>query len=283
MSLFRMIKIIRWLRHYPLKRMDPIWFALGYTYRMIVKKCNILIKQDIGGYGPFKLDSIFAFSDFSNWGKGHNNAFHRCVEASRGKTCVLDIGAHIGLVSLPCASVMASDGKLFAFEPASANRDLLLKHIRVNNFSDMVTVNDCLVGRVSRSSVDFFESSEHSGQNSVASVERNISYEKRRRRQTTLDIFCSANNLRPEVIKIDVEGAEIDVLLGALETIRSHRPIIILSVHPRLLQELGHHADDIKDIVNELGYHCLDQDGNIVEEFKFSEYVLTPKGVYPCP
>jgi hypothetical protein len=46
-----------------------------------------------------------------------------------------------------------------------------------------------------------------------------------------LDDFCKKSALRPEVLKVDVEGAEYDVLMGATETISRYRPKLLIELH----------------------------------------------------
>lgn len=70
---------------------------------------------------------------------------------------------------------------------------------------------------------------------------------------TTIDAMARLLELRPDVMKIDVEGAEADVLRGAVETLRAARPILFLSIHSdalrdrclAFLRELGYEASAI--------------------------------------
>ena len=65
-----------------------------------------------------------------------------------GEKVVFDIGAHIGLVTMPMASVIDPKGKVYAFEPAFANRQFLQQHVRINNFFEKVVIEPFLVGDV---------------------------------------------------------------------------------------------------------------------------------------
>ena len=73
--------------------------------------------------------------------------------------------------------------------------------------------------------------------------------------QTTLDAFLKAHDIVPDAITIDVEGAELEVLKGARQTLKKHRPLVWLSVHPDLAQrDYGASVDDIFAAVEEHGY-----------------------------
>ena len=268
---------LRQLRHGPLRRLAPIWLPLGRVYRRLYRRFgrNQLITKRIGGYGPFRINGLFAFSDFENWGAAHNAGFRDCVEACRGRSCVLDIGAHIGLVTLPMSSVIAPDGTVFAFEPAEANRRLLESHVAGNGLVNVVVCPD-LVGGDARENVRFFEQAEPSGMNARLPGEGS-NYVETRHRQVTLDDFCTRHDISPEVIKIDVEGAEIDVLRGSAKTLARSRPLIFLSVHPTHLTRMGESVEALNRVIEEIGYDCHEINGAAVTRFRLAEYVLTPR------
>jgi len=231
----------------------------------------------IGPYGPYKLDGRFTYADYESWGEhDHNSGFIACIEACRGKSCVLDIGGHIGLVSLPVASVLDDAGKVFAFEPAAANNRLLKRHIELNNANN-IQVFDLLVGADEIEAVDFYEQDSDSGLNSIAIKADDTRFTKSIRAQTTLDAFCKAKGLVPDVIKIDVEGAEMGVLRGAHKIISSTRPTIFLSIHPNQIRQLGGSTEEILQFIDDLSYKCRDSDGRSITELTFNEYLLTPK------
>ena len=272
-----MIDLLRKLRHGPLRGLGPVWVRLGRLYRACYRRLGreVYVSKTVGGYGPFRLSGLFAFSDFENWGSGHNAMFRACVEACRAKSCVFDIGAHIGLVALPMSRAVAGQGRVFAFEPAVANRRLLAHHVRANR-ADNIEIVEHLVGDDERERVAFFEAVEPSGMNSLVPRADAPAYAETRKRQITLDGFCAARGLSPEVIKIDVEGAEIAVLEGARRTLGRCRPLVFLSVHPVHLQRLGHGPDDLTRLIAALSYRCLDLDGNPATALRSAEYLLRP-------
>ena len=56
---------------------------------------------NIGNEYTFLLNSKFAFSGWEKWGEGHNKGFRKLLELASNNSTVFDIGAHIGLCSLP--------------------------------------------------------------------------------------------------------------------------------------------------------------------------------------
>jgi len=265
------------LRHGRLKQVRFLWTFLRPIYRAVFRFTpGLTASKRIGKYGPFKLNRRFAFSNFEAWGGSHNRGFEACIEAARGMTCVMDIGAHIGLVSLPLSTVIGSNGTVIAFEPASANGAYLNEHLNSNNVTNVRVVTD-LVGDKELDSVEFFESDDDSGMNTIAETGSRRGYGATRKRQITLDNFCKENDLKPELIKIDTEGAEVGILKGAIETLRTHQPTIYLSVHPRHIIELGSTVEELEELLSDLDYKITDMGGNVVRPLELTEYVVSPK------
>lgn len=270
------LRTLRQLRHGPLARLEPIWLPLGRLARWTLARLpRSTVAQHIGPFGPFRLDSHFAFSDFASWGDGHNNGFVVMVESCRDKSCVLDIGGHIGLVTLPVSRVLAPGGQVVTFEPGAANLEYLRFHLRENAI-DNVEIVDALVGD-SDGTVTFYEQAGATGQNSVVVKKNAETYSRVERPQVTLDGFCAARDLRPEIIKIDVEGAELAVLRGAREMLCRDRPLLFLSVHPTELGLLGETIEDLVREIDDLGYVCREIDGTPVKQFRLAEYLMLPK------
>jgi FkbM family methyltransferase len=255
-----------------------MWLPLGRAYRRLTRRLHphFSAVQKIGGYGPFRLDPYFYFSDFSKWGQGHNAGFAECIEACRGRICVIDIGAHIGLVTLPVASVIDTNGLVVAFEPSGVNRAMLERNVALNGFAGRVRIEPLLVGGSERGDATIHELDEPSGMNSVVD-----GVQKDARTimvpQTTLDAFCERHKLAPEVIKIDVEGAELDVLAGAREVMVRHQPLIFLSVHPWQIATLGRTTAELMELISAAGYECREISGAPVTSFALKEYRLTPR------
>lgn len=268
---------LRRFRHGPLKFLGPVWLVLGRAYRGL---CRIAIRRptahSIGPYGPFLLEPQFAFSDFEHWGGAHNGGFTECVEACRGAACVLDVGGHIGLLALPMAKAVGDGGRVFTFEPSAANCASLRAHVAMNRLDNVEVVN-AMVGDGDHDAVPFYEHPGVSGRNGMAIRKNADQYVRTTRPQVSLDSFCGARGLAPNVIKIDVEGAEVQVLRGAREVLRQARPTIFLSVHPAELKLLGSSVEELAAEIEKNGYECREIDGSPVREFRLNEIILLPR------
>jgi FkbM family methyltransferase len=142
-------------------------------------------------------------------------------ELSAGKV-VYDIGANTGIYTvLACRSVGAS-GRVFAFEPATMNLFYLHENIRANQFVNCEVVPKAVSN--SDGTVQF----ELSGEPCLGRISADGLL---RVPSTSLDSFVSTGKPMPHLLKIDVEGAEYDVLTGARRVLLQARPTIFLATH----------------------------------------------------
>jgi len=231
--------------------------------------------KNVGGVGNFLMSPEFTFYNLEEWGSGKNNGFHKLIELAKGKSAVFDIGAHIGICALPISRVVKKGGICYSFEPAETNRKHLETHLKMNNVDNVIVVPS-LVGDKCDDCVEFYETSSDSGMNSLCMPKNKDSiYNKIVKEQITLDSFVAKNGCIPELIKIDVEGAEINVLRGAKSVLREYHPEIIISVHPKHLEILGHSVDGLTKEIRGLGYQIYNIDGSKVNgNLQSGEYCL---------
>jgi FkbM family methyltransferase len=180
---------------------------------------------------------------------------------------VFDIGAHVGIFSLGAGRRVGPTGKVVAFEPAPQTVDVLKRHVDFNGMSDLVRVEAAVVSD-STTPMSFFVYRE----SMAASLSRrNVEDLNPEVRSTpaqevkvpsfTLDGYCRERNLTPQVIKIDVEGAEHGVLLGGRELLTKNDVVILCEVHPKQMANCGGNIDGFYALLDELGYQLqpLDQ------------------------
>jgi len=234
------------------------------------------LEVNIGGVGIFRLSPEFYFRGWESFGDRHNSGFYACIEEARQCSTFLDVGAHVGLYSLPISRALRPGGRVYAFEPASNNFHYLLEHIRYNNITNIdaypLVVADCPA-----KDVRFFEHIDHgSGFGGLARFKDPDSFIEIRCQQTSIDSFCLEHGVCPDIVKIDVEGAELLVLRGAKHVIRSNKPIIFLSVHPGRLEAFGASVRELLELIESFDYSLFTAAAQ-VEYIHTNEYVLRPR------
>jgi len=173
---------------------------------------------------------------FVTWNPAEYEALK--AAASPG-TVALDVGANVGGYALLLGMWVGPEGHVYAFEPAPDAFDGLVRHVRLNGLAEVVVPVQAAVaaetgtGRMAAEGV--------SGGNRLAGEGQAVL-------TVTLDEFCAREEVRPSLIKIDVEGAELDVLRGARETIRRAGDglTLLVEMHPTLWRELGISAADVQ-------------------------------------
>lgn len=193
-----------------------------------------------------------------------------------------DIGANWGWISLPAARIVGSSGRVIAIEPSPSNLAWLKRHIALNECETIVTVIEAAVceqngGVVNFSLLEDGRSPSNSlmFSNSVngeaPQVSREISVPA-----ITLDSLLAEQKRVPQLVKIDVEGAELKVLKGATQLLNGETaPILLLAVHP-FWQATPEDCQEIVKILKEAGYQILNRQGATVEALEYDEYLCLP-------
>jgi FkbM family methyltransferase len=141
-----------------------------------------------------------------------------------------DAGANVGLYTLAAARLVGDTGKVFSIEPDAEVVSRLRENTSYNGFAWVSTFEVALWSRggdIAFATADASVSPDH-GLGRIVENEgaRNLTSV----RATTLDDFCRDNAV-PDLLKCDVEGAEVEVLRGAASLLRCHHPAIICEVH----------------------------------------------------
>jgi FkbM family methyltransferase len=140
----------------------------------------------------------------------------------RGMT-VWDVGANVGLYTLPSARAVGPTGRVYAFEPMRRNLELLRRHLAMNRISNVeiyeVAVADAAgILRMAEGDSPSEFHADPAGHWQVPAV-------------TLDDWLAAAASPSPDLVKIDVEGSDDAVLRGGALTFAAYRPPIYLALH----------------------------------------------------
>jgi FkbM family methyltransferase len=198
----------------------------------------------------------------------------------RGST-VYDIGANIGLHAIFMAKLTGPGGRVIAFEPSPPNLRIIEYHKRMNKLNHL-EVHRYAVSDVDQTHLPFFllNAGDHSGNSltfgrkEVPNLDRELHQNQREIdvECVSVDGFARRNRHRPQLIKIDVEGAELLVLKGASQTLAECRPIVILAIHPWWLPK-GQTPDDVVSFLSSHGYLIKDKAGKLTRMLDYGEYL----------
>jgi FkbM family methyltransferase len=196
----------------------------------------------------------------------------------RGGTFI-DVGAHIGSLSLKAARRVGRTGRVVSFEPAPVLFEILDYHRRVNHLPQITAIHEAVSDSDHSRAKLYVFSGGLSFRNSLTLGRPGLPFADGVEPTaievptTTLDTFCSSENVRPDVIKIDVEGAELMVLRGASCVLRQCRPALVLSVHPFWLPA-SQSSNQIFEFLSDHRYRIKDSHIVFHEGYEIGDYLL---------
>jgi FkbM family methyltransferase len=158
---------------------------------------------------------------------------------------VVDVGAHIGLFTLPMANAVGPAGHIHAIEPDPINHAKLLRHLRMNPAITWVTVHNVAISHT-RETLHLSSPLRHNRAPRVSDTGEQVE-------ALALDDL----GITPDLVKIDIEGYEARALAGATKTL-ADRPPMLVEVSEPLLQEAGSSAAQLLAALRALGYRVVD-------------------------
>ena len=169
---------------------------------------------------------------------------------------VIDIGANIGFTALNFAR-RCKYGFVYAYEPHDVSYSKLCRNASLNHFSNL-TVFQKGLGEKEATQQLVTLNKHHSGMNRIQSAVSG-GVESESVKVVRLDTEVIALNIKKvSLIKIDVEGYELNVIRGALNTIRKFKPILFVELNEENLKQYGHSSETLVNLLWELGYRVLD-------------------------
>lgn len=144
---------------------------------------------------------------------------------------IIDVGAYIG--DSACILSQYTKKRVFSFEALNDNFALLKQTIDVNNLINVQPVNYALGNENgSLEAVNLYEEIANGSCCTIKpSVKSDENTKKTKVNVIRLDDFVKENNISCGLIKVDIEGAEQDFLMGAENTIKEQKPSLIMSIY----------------------------------------------------
>jgi FkbM family methyltransferase len=210
----------------PLARVRPrgvVRVALQHAYRAVLAVLSPRMFAELPGGERVALSPDLRQV---TWNPEEYVAFRATV---RPGDVVLDVGANVGAYTVLFAKWAGARGQVFAFEPAPASVAALRRLIALNGGGAVVEVVPCAAG--DRTGTAAFRAEGANGANALVPSGAHDPAALTVR-MVTLDEFCASRGIRPRVIKLDVEGAEIDALHGARATLADPAVEVFVELHP---------------------------------------------------
>lgn len=176
-----------------------------------------------------------------SWNPVEYGAFRASV---RPGDVVLDIGANAGAYTVLFAQWVGPRGHVFAFEPVPSIARALAAQVALNDLSHRVTIVEAAAGASAGRStlvapgLTGLNRRPAPGELTGNRIEVPV---------LTIDEICSSAGVSPDVIKIDVEGTELEAFRGAARTIAGNPGVqVFVEFHPSLWPAYGVSLDDVR-------------------------------------
>ncbi|MCB8759381.1 FkbM family methyltransferase [Planktothrix agardhii 1029] len=250
-------------------------------YTLVAQNCNLR-----NGYAIFRK-KIFSFETE----KSEQLLIKKIVNS--GMT-VFDVGANIGDYSILLSQLVGNSGKVYSFEPTSNTFQTLQNRLKENKCDNVYVYPKVIFSN--NQPIEFNEfPDEYSVWNSIGSPQmlnpnKSTEYIPIVRTEIleaiTLDSFCEENNIQSiDYLKIDVEGAESDVLLGATDLLRNQSiRFIQFEISQKMLEGLNRNAQTTFDLLIQNGYEChrIQMNGDMGEQVTgsnsfYENYIAFPQ------
>jgi FkbM family methyltransferase len=194
-----------------------------------------------------------------NHGEYETRELEVLLDAARQSQIVFDVGANVGWYTLNISRAIARrGGHVYAFEPIPSTFATLQYNVRLNALQSCTTLTNVGLGEENRT-VEFFLPKTTG---SVAASQRPLFEQQENDRIVAriirLDDFISERGIkRLDLLKCDIEGAELLMLKGGMDSIGRFRPVIFLELLRKWSKAYGYHPNDVITLLAAQGYHCF--------------------------
>jgi FkbM family methyltransferase len=161
---------------------------------------------------------------------------------------VLDIGAHVGYYTLLMAKRVGPSGRVFSFEPNAGVRKFLDENIRLNGHAQVTVCPVALFSFEGEGQLEGRDNLNSFLTPGAASMQTSVP-------MVVFDRYAEAHGIGAiDFIKMDVEGAEYDILSGMRRLLQRYHPILIIELHPLGLPRFGHSLAETWALLEGFGY-----------------------------
>lgn len=231
----------------------------------VLRKCDraITMTNPFSGL-PFHLRS-YAHKGYWFYGRHRErDTMQRLAVLIRRGDTIFEVGGHIGYFAQFFAKKVGYRGQVHVFEPGEQNQHFLRRNIA--RCTQCIHVNAAVSDKIGKAL--FYEENLGGFMNSLspefangtgnAATQRSVLQLRQRRvNTTTLDAYATTHNVWPDLIKIDAEGAELAVLVGAAKVLQHVRSLMI---------EVSCHQVEIFEILVDHGFALWHPDGRAITD-----------------
>jgi FkbM family methyltransferase len=188
---------------------------------------------------------------------------------------IFEVGANVGVFTVLLARWVGPAGRVHAFEPSPIARKALLQHLAWNQVAGRVTVSPLAISDIPGRGILYEDHA--SGLNTLSTVHELLPNAKPVEiEMTTIDAYCTENQVVPRLIKIDIEGYEFHALRSASGVLVAHKPMVVMELHPMLWPEIGISGTEAKRSLEVSQYKLHLLSGQVSPVTEYGHVALVP-------
>jgi len=191
------------------------WWRNSFAGAAVRSMINILPRSTVLPIlkGPLRGNKWVIGSSFQScwFGVYEYEKQQEFIRTVKSGDVIYDVGANVGFYTLLASTLTGPTGKVYAFEPLPRNLELLKRHVQLNQLNNVEIFDGAVsdksgTARFSTGDIPEMTHLSADGQIEVCTYQLD-------------DLLASGKILPPRVMKVDVEGAEADVLAGARQVL----------------------------------------------------------------
>lgn len=186
------------------------------------------------------------------------------LELVKNGDAVFDIGANIGYYSLLLGHEF-NKAKIYAFEPIPDTFKFLKKNIILNDLENIKAFNFGFGSK--EETLPFYFYKEGSGNASARELNKKEKNEVIKCKIKRIDDFVKKEKIKIDLIKCDVEGAELFVFQGGEGVLKKSHPVIVVEMLRKWTKPFGYHPNETIEYLRKIGYKCFIISGRKLKEF----------------
>ena len=194
-----------------------------------------------------------------------------------------DVGSHFGYFSLLASALVGETGRVHAFDPTPSTYQMLLKNTA--GIANITTNNVAASSKEEDLTFNDFGLA-HSAFNSLGAAKMNVGGLRAnviKVKAVTIDGYCRELGVWPDVMKVDAEGAELDILKGMPELLERRKTVITLEMGDVGETVGSGQSRRVHDYIVERGYRALEMAGTKmvphvpVESYPYTNIIFVPR------
>lgn len=237
-----------------------------YAFFLIIRRKQIKVNSVINFSGAKIELNLGEFIGYWIFMEGsYEESWIKIIAKLTKDKVFIDIGANIGIYSL---SLFKEARQIYAFEPENETYNRLVNNLKINNIRNIKTYKKAVTEK-DVSNLTLYINRENMG---LSSLKIHYAEGKQLIQATNLDSFIKENRIKNiGVVKIDVEGSELDVLLGASHTLNRIGPPILIELNGLILGPMHRSPRDIYKALTKYRYRPFQLRDDLLSPLKVSE------------